>query len=863
MKLKYCKKIILLIFTFSILVAMSNYAYANDSATYTDLINGISPQKNILILHSYNQGSAWTSEQNSGIIETIEKANDNCAIFVEYMDWKNYPTNSNLQYLYNYYKFKFEDKKLDLVIATDDAAFTFALKNRKVLFSNAPIVFSGVNQEMISKIEGNYINFTGVIEEIDPTETIKMALKINPSVQNVYIVSDNSESGISTDKLVTDKIKALDMNLKTIHLNNLNFDKLLEVVSKLDNKSIIFFATYYSDAAGTIIDFNLASQEISKHTKIPLYHQYDFGLNKGALGGNMMSGRLSGNHAAGLAIRILNGETADNIQIVIPEITRKVFDYEQLKRFNIPYSKIPKDAEIINKPFSFYETYKALVLGVLIAFTIMVMFLITLLMYINKIRNIRKQLSNSNEELTQTYEELVATDEEMKNQLDEISTMQISLSISEEKYTYLALHDVLTGLPNRRSLFEVAKEILSTKFINKAALLFIDMDNFKYINDTMGHEFGDELIKKASERLLLDLNERSSLYRLGGDEFIMLAEGVDKSEAEKLITDILYSFNEEFIIRNSALHISFSIGLAMFPEHGEDIEELIKAADIAMYKAKEAGKNRYIVYEKSMNKAFNERMNLEKYLHLAMNKNEFELYYQPQLDLNSNRITGLEALLRWKSPELGFVSPLKFIKVAEDTHLIIPLGEWVLVQACDFLSQLNKSGHSNLTISVNISIIQIFQADFTDRIIKVLEYFQIDPSSLELEITETILIESFDVVYEKLKLLSEMGIGIALDDFGKGYSSLSYLKLLPISTLKIDKCFIDNVALIDENKTITRHIITLGRSLGMSVIAEGVELQEQLEYLKKYHCDKIQGYLFSKPVPKDEVIKLLDANLEK
>jgi len=190
--------------------------------------------------------------------------------------------------------------------------------------------------------------------------------------------------------------------------------------------------------------------------------------------------------------------------------------------------------------------------------------------------------------------------------------------------------------------------------------------------------------------------------------------------------------------------------------------------------------------------------------------------------------------MRWRSPELGSVSPPKFIPVAEDTHLIIPLGEWALIQACDFLCQLHKSGHTHLTVAVNISTIQILQADFTDKVIRILEYFQLEPSFLELEITETVLIESFDAVYEKLQRLSEKGIGIALDDFGKGYSSLSYLKQLPISTLKIDKCFIDKVSLDAENETITRHIITMGRAMGMSVIAEGVELQEQLDYLKKY-----------------------------
>lgn len=843
---KFYRSILLAVFTLSVFFSMSNSIFAYE----------IPAQKNILILHSYSEGLEWTSEQNSGIIETIGKSNDNCVIYAEYMDWKNYPSEKNIESLYNHLKYKYQNKKLDLLITTDDAALNFALENREDIFSNAPIVFSGVNQEAIAQLEGKYKNLTGVIEEIDPSDTIRTALKINPSIENVYVVFDNTESGVSTGRLISEKIEEMKLHLKVKYVNDLKFNELIDLVGKLDNKSMLYFTTYYSDATGEIIEFNLAAREISRHSTIPMYHLYDFGLNKGALGGNMMSGRLYGNYAAELAMRILKGESANDIPIYSPAATREIFDYNQLKRFNIPLGKLPENAEIINKPFSFFEEYKTLVISVISAFLVLLAFLLILLLYLNKIRKMRKELSMSNEELTQTYEELVATDDELRVQLKEVSAIQKTLAVSEEKYTYLAMHDVLTGLPNRRSLFEDANEIL-VKNENSAALFFIDMDNFKYINDTMGHEFGDLLIKNASERLMQNLPVKSSLYRLGGDEFILLSQGIKQKAAERLASDILRSFEAEVLIRNIGLHVTLSIGIAVYPEHGKNVEELIKSSDIAMYNAKLSGKNKYVVYDGNMNKDFAERMILEKHLHTAMENNEFELYYQPQLDLNSNKVTGLEALLRWKSPELGFVSPMKFIKVAEDTHLIIKLGEWVLIQACDFLSQLHKKGHKELTVSVNISTIQIFQSDFTDKILRILDFYNLDPHFLELEITETVLIQSFEIVYNKLKLLREKGIGIALDDFGKGYSSLSYLKQLPISTLKIDKCFIDNVSLNAENKTITRYIINMGRSMGMSVIAEGVELEEQLDYLKKYACDKMQGYLFSKPLPKDELVKLL------
>jgi diguanylate cyclase (GGDEF)-like protein len=469
----------------------------------------------------------------------------------------------------------------------------------------------------------------------------------------------------------------------------------------------------------------------------------------------------------------------------------------------------------------------------------------------------KKKISDSHEELTQIYEELTASDEEMRQQYDEILSINEKIRIGEDKLTYLAYHDSLTGLPNKLSLFENSKFIfIPEKGI--VSLLFLDIDNFKFVNDTMGHAFGDQLIISVSERLTSLLEPTYTLYRLGGDEFVIVLEDIHSvKEAEKFVALILTKFSEEFKILDSILHISLSLGIVMYPEHSDDLEHLLKYADIAMYRAKEGGRKNYVIYNPLMNEAFTERVNIEKQLHNALDNNEFEVYYQPQLDLKTHKITGFEALLRWKNSELGNVSPLKFIKVAEDTHFIIPLGTWVLNKACEFLKSLNKKGFEDLTVSVNISILQLLQTDFCDIVEETLNKFQIDSKYLELEITESILMESFESIGTKLEKLSEKNVRIALDDFGKGYSSLNYLKQLPINTLKVDKTFVDNIT-DKSGDTLTGHIVTIGKSMGMCVVAEGVERQEQMEYLIQHECDKIQGYLYSRPVPEIELIKLLE-----
>jgi diguanylate cyclase (GGDEF)-like protein/PAS domain S-box-containing protein len=431
---------------------------------------------------------------------------------------------------------------------------------------------------------------------------------------------------------------------------------------------------------------------------------------------------------------------------------------------------------------------------------------------------------------------------------------------SDAQLNYLAYYDGLTGLPNRVLFNDRLRQVtIDAKRHNRiAAVLFLDIDRFKGVNDTMGHAAGDLLLKKAAERLNVHMREGDTIARLGGDEFaLILADLTRQQDAAVVANKILQSFNEPFRIDGNELFITISIGITLFPLDTDDVDTLLKNSDSAMYHAKEQGRNNFQFYSPELTAAAQERFSLEASLRHALDRDELFLMYQPQVSITTGKVTGVEALLRWKSQDFGLVPPSRFIPLAEDTGLIIPIGEWALHTACRQLRSWLMEGLPGIGLSVNLSTRQFRQNKFSDTVAYVLAATALDPRYLDLEITESILMESGLTGRATLTDIKALGVTLSIDDFGTGYSSLSYLKEFPIDTLKIDQSFVRDINTDANSNSIIRAIIAMGHSLGLKITAEGVATEDQLDILHAEGCDEYQGYFFSEPLSASEIPKLL------
>ncbi|MCV2218486.1 putative bifunctional diguanylate cyclase/phosphodiesterase [Thauera sp. Sel9] len=431
---------------------------------------------------------------------------------------------------------------------------------------------------------------------------------------------------------------------------------------------------------------------------------------------------------------------------------------------------------------------------------------------------------------------------------------------AEQRIHYLATHDGLTGLPNRNLVQDRIQQVIAhvRRSGRLLALLFLDLDRFKVINDCYGHPFGDAVLKAAARRLASLVREGDTVARQGGDEFLILLTDLRQTEdAHEVAGKIVQALKAPLIVQGREVHLTGSIGAAVFPQDGESADALIGNADVAMYRAKSLGRNTCQFFTREMSKETQHRVSLETRLHDALALGQFQLAYQPKVDLHAGRITGCEALLRWHHPELGMVPPAQFIPIAEDSGLIVPIGDWVLRTACAQAKAWRDAGLPRVTVAVNISARQFLQQDVIDWVMGTLRSTGLPPELLELELTESLIAQDVEKVIAAFGRLRDIGVKISIDDFGTGYSNLGYLKRFPADTLKIDQSFVRDMLTDPEDATIVLAVISLAHNLGFKVIAEGVETEAHRDFLCRNRCDEIQGYYFSRPVSAAEFEDLL------
>jgi len=437
--------------------------------------------------------------------------------------------------------------------------------------------------------------------------------------------------------------------------------------------------------------------------------------------------------------------------------------------------------------------------------------------------------------------------------------LAMSLAEANQELTYLALHDNLTKLPNRALLNDRLDQAMRTAYREKGrfALMFMDLDGFKAINDAYGHQLGDQLLVAFAERLTQQVRAGDTLARLGGDEFVLLAVVGDPTEAAEIADQLIEAVREPFAVGGHSLHVSTSIGVGMYPGDGEMADQLLTNADAAMYHAKMLGRNTYCFFETSMNANVHEQLELVQELRLALTRNEFVLHYQPKFEAPDGPTLGFEALVRWQHPQRGLLAPDQFIPLAEKAGLIVPLGAWVLDEACGQIARWGQDGHPQWSMAVNLSALQFGHTALIDTVRNTLARHALHPSRLILEITESTAMHDADASMRILERLHEMGVRISIDDFGTGYSSLLYLKRLPASELKIDRGFIRDLARNSEDEAIVSAIIALGQTLNLKIVAEGVETEYQQAFLTRLGCDSLQGFLLGHPLPADQVIDVV------
>lgn len=800
--------------------------------------------RHILFISSYSESFVTVPDQIRGMQSVLEA--QGASLDLEYMDTKRFSAEENIDYFHISLSYKLKNlPAYDAVIVGDDAALQFAMDYQEELFAGVPVIFFGINDKERAKRADANPYMAGSIEETSLIENIAIACRFNPKATRVVGIVDGTLTGQGDQKQLEEAALAFpDLNFEAFNVSEDTFEEFGRRLEALDSNCIVLFQSMNQDNSGVYLGLKEQFAFLKEHTRVPVYRASVGGIGKGLLGGKMIDYEGMGRYAAEVTYRVLTGTPVDTIALMEVTPYYYIFDYEIIREYGINQKLIPEGAVLYNKEISPLERYRKFLIGAGIIFLFLSILMVILSMDNMKRRKMQKELQESHEELVATYEELTASEEELKTQYEKIEVM--------------AKHDYLTNLPNRLQFVEKLSYELETGSFGVVMLL--DIDNFKAINDTLGHVYGDRLLKEMSGRLSEILDDRMFCARFGGDEFLILISKVRRmEEIDAYIRKLQEAFNEAFVIDGIENSVNFSMGITRYPEDSDNLDQLIMNTDAAMYKVKHNGKNNYIYYQETMKDEIREKKELEGILRQAIREEGFYLCYQPQVEARTGEIVGLEALIRLKDCN---ISPGSFIPVAEETGHIIAIGRWVAEEAVKQLDAWRKKGLQEKVISINFSSKQLRDREYTSYLIGLLKAYNISPEYIEIEITESIFLENDIQTMEFLQGLKASGLRITLDDFGTGYSSLSYLTYLPVNKIKLDKSINDKF-LLSDNIGVMDSIISLAHSLKLKITAEGIEEYDKYLQLRESGCDYIQGYLFSKPLKADEIENIYNLNLLK
>jgi len=781
------------------------------------------------------------------------------------MDSKRFNSADNVRSFYQRLTYKLENKNTyELIITSDDNAYQFALENRDTLFPGLPIVFFGVNNLEDAKNANTIEDITGVAEHTSIDKIISLATALYPNATNIYAIVDNTLAGrgdyTSYLNLASEYPK---LTFNALDLTKMTFEELSGKLSSMTDDDIVLLLAAYSDITENTWSFEESVSFLVANSSRPIFHPYMHGIGQGLLGGYVISHFEQGAEA-GKIVKASFEETQDisDIPVILDSPNRIILDELVFNHYKLDRKSLPESVTFINHKVTFWSQYAKIGLSAIGIIATLLFLLLYLLYYIKKAKRIEFNLNQQADELKDLYDELTTSEEELRAQNDTLiethdllEKQKAELTRKQKLIENYAYFDFLTHLPNRHSLRMDLQQLLSQEGLSpiKGAVFFIDIDNFKHVNDQYGHSYGDMLLVEIATRLQDMLSNYGKLYRFGGDEFIaMISAACDIETIDYIASQLTLAFNSPIRIKDTAFLVTFSMGIAIIPLHGKDFDSLLGAADMAMYVAKNAGKNQFKFFDENSQLLSEQHTLLKNELTKAIAQKSLTIEYQCIYQSKTDRIFFAEAMLRWHS-SFGNISPLKFIPMAKELGLMPKLSRFVFESVFELANIINCQDEKTY-ISINLSTYELLSTALIPDIRMLLEQYKTDPAYINLEISEQRIDKEYDLIKQHITHLSQLGFKITIDNFGAEYMSLNNLKKLPITFVKID---ITQIAEMSSNKNILNALFDILKEMSIAIIIKGVESESDLSFLKEKSYDFIQGRHYSYPVTQASLLTML------